>query len=78
MSQIRDGVLHLVVFFSRKLTLAECNYEIYNKELLAIVNCLEHWRPELEGTKLPIQILTNHKALKYFIISKKLTCRQAR
>jgi hypothetical protein len=75
---MRDGVLHLVAFFSRKLTLVECNYEIYDKELLAIVNCLEHWRPELEGTELPIQILTDHKALEYFMTLKKLTRRQAR
>ena len=29
--------MHLVAFYSRKLTLAELNYNIYNKELLAIV-----------------------------------------
>jgi hypothetical protein len=75
---MKEGVLHLVVFFSKKLLPAECNYEIYDKELLAIVNCLEHWRPELEGTDLPIQILTDYKALEYFMASKKLTCRQAR
>ena len=73
-----DGILHPVAFFSRKLTPAECNYEIYDKELLAIVNCLEQWRPELEGTELPIQILIDHKALEYFMTSKKLTRRQAR
>jgi hypothetical protein len=67
-----------VAFFSKKLAPAECNYEIYDKELLAIVNCLEHWRPELEGTELPIQILTDHKALEYFMSTKKLTRRQAR
>jgi hypothetical protein len=78
LSQMKDGVLHPVAFFSRKLTPAECNYEIYNKELLAIVNSLEQWRPELEGTELPIQILTDHKALEYFMTSKKLTRRQAR
>ena len=36
------GILHPVVFFSRKLLLAEYNYEIYNKELLAIVSAFEH------------------------------------
>jgi hypothetical protein len=75
---MKEGVLHPVAFFSKKLLPAECNYEIYDKELLAIVNCLEHWRPELEGTDLPIQILTDHKALEYFMTSKKLTRRQAR
>ena len=78
LSQMKEGVLHPVAFFSKKLLPAECNYEIYDKELLAIVNCLEHWRPELEGTDLPIQILTDHKALEYFMTSKKLTRRQAR
>jgi fructose/tagatose bisphosphate aldolase len=78
LSQMKDGILHPVAFFSRKLAPAECNYEIYDKELLAIVNCLEHWRPELEGTELPIQVLTDHKALEYFMTSKKLTRRQAR
>jgi hypothetical protein len=41
LSQIVDKILHLVAFFFQKLTLAKCNYKIYNKELLAIVNCLE-------------------------------------
>ena len=36
------GILYPVAFFSRKLLLAECNYEIYNKELLAIVSAFEH------------------------------------
>ena len=49
-----DGVLYLVAYFSRKIVPAECNYEIYNKELLAIIRCFEQWRPELKGTNLPI------------------------
>jgi len=73
-----DGVLHLVVFFSQKLVPTEYNYKIYNKELLAIINVLEHWRLELEGTELLIQILTDYKALEYFITSKKLTRQQVR
>jgi hypothetical protein len=36
-----DGVLYPVVFFSWKLSSAEYNYEIYNKELLTIINALE-------------------------------------
>jgi hypothetical protein len=73
-----DGLLHLVAFFSRKLSPAECNYEIYDKELLAIVEAFEQWRPELEGTELPIQVITDHKALEYFMTTKRLTRRQAR
>jgi hypothetical protein len=74
---MKDSILHLIAFFSQKLTLAKCNYKIYNKELLAIVNALEQWRLELKGTELPIQVLIDYKALEYFMSLKKLTQRQA-
>lgn len=57
---------------------AECNYEIYDKELLAIIRCFEAWRPEIEGTAMPVQVLSDHKSLEYFMSTKKLTRRQAR
>jgi hypothetical protein len=42
-SQIsEDRILHLVVYYSRKLLLVELNYNVYNKELLAIVDTIEH------------------------------------
>jgi hypothetical protein len=72
-----DRVLYSVVFFSWKLSPAEYNYEIYDKKLLVIINAFEQWRPKLKGTELLIQVLTDHKALEYFITSKKLTRRQA-
>ena len=44
MSQYDDNsVLHLVAYFSRKHSPAECNYEIYDKELMAIIRCFEEW-----------------------------------
>jgi hypothetical protein len=67
--------LHLVAFYSKNLLLTKCNYEIYDKKLLAIVRCLERWRPNLETIDISIKMFTNHKNLKYFITSKKLTCR---
>ena len=73
-----DGVLHPVAFFSKNMIPAECNYEIYDKELLAIIRCLEHWRPELESTDIPVKIFSDHKALETFMTSKTLTRRQAR
>ena len=36
-----DRKLQLVAFFSRKMSVAELNYEIYNKELLAIVEAFK-------------------------------------
>jgi hypothetical protein len=73
-----DGILHPVAFFSKKHSSTECNYEIYDKELLAIVRCFEEWRPELEGTSSPVKVITDHKNLEYFTTTKLLNRRQAR
>ena len=75
-----DGELHPVAFLSKKMTPQECNYEIYDKELLAIVRAFEEWHPELAGTPVedPIRVLTDHKNLEYFMTSKQLNRRQAR
>ena len=44
MSQYDDnGVLHPVAYFSKKHLPAECNYKIYDKELIAIIRCFEEW-----------------------------------
>ena len=72
------GILHPVGFFLKKHSPAECNYEIYDKELLAIVRAFEEWRPELEGAKSTIKVLTDHRNLEYFMTSKLLNRRQAR
>lgn len=73
-----DGILRPVAFFSKKHTATECNYEIYDKELLAIIRCFEEWRPELEGTSSPVQVITDHRNLEYFTTTKMLNRRQAR
>ena len=57
---------------------AECNYEIYDKKLLAIINAFELWRSELEKTEEPVQVVTDHKNLEYFMSNKLLNRRQAR
>jgi hypothetical protein len=54
------------------MALAKYNYNIYNKEMLAIVRSLDQWRPELKSIIKKIQIFTNYKALKYFITIKQL------
>ena len=73
-----EGVLHPVTFYNKSIISAECNYYIYNKELLAIIHCFEHWFSELKHTDLLIQVFTDHQALKIFIENKELTCWQAR
>jgi len=59
------------------LSSVEQNYEIYDKEMLAIIRALEEWRHFLEGVTYPVEIWTNHKNLEYFMMAKKLNCRQA-
>ena len=56
----------------------EYNYEIYNKELLAIVKAFKNQRPELEGSSVPVKILTDYRGLEYFQTKRTLTRRQAR
>ncbi|QRV85329.1 Retrotransposable element Tf2 protein [Ceratobasidium sp. AG-Ba] len=73
-----DDQLHPVVFLSKAMTPAERNYDIYHKELLAIVKALEEWRHLLEGTALPVQIITDHKNLEPFKATKDLRGRLAR
>ena len=67
-----------VAFISKSLSDIEKNYEIHNKEMLAVVRYLEVQRHFLERTKIKFEIWTDHKNLKYFIKAQKLNRRQAR
>jgi len=73
-----DGKWHPVAFYSKSLSSVERNYEIHNKEMLAIICVLEEWRHFLEGATHPVEIWTDHKNLEYFMMAKKLNCHQAR
>ena len=72
------GDLHPVAYFSRKLTKAELNYSVHDKELLAIVTAFEQWRQYLLGTNHEITVLTDHRNLQWFATSQTLNQRQAR
>ncbi len=72
------GRLHPIAFHSRKLTGAELNYEIHDKELLAIVDSFKQWRVYLEGPRHQVQVYTDHKNLLYFTTTKVLNRRQVR
>jgi hypothetical protein len=65
-----EGVLHPVAYYSKKHSPAECNYDIYDKELMAIIKALEEWRPECEGATYPLQLITDHKNIEYFTTKK--------
>ncbi|KAI0993189.1 hypothetical protein K3495_g14995, partial [Podosphaera aphanis] len=72
------GQLRPVGYFSKKLSPAECNYNIHDKELLAIIRAVEFWRPELMCLRQPVDILTDHKNLQYFMSKRTLSERQIR
>jgi hypothetical protein len=72
-----QGILRPVAYYSKKLLPAECNYEIYDKEMLAVVRCLEQWRAELQSVK-EFKVITDHKNLEYFGTVRKLSKRQIR
>ena len=73
-----EGKMHPCAYFSRKLTPAERNYDVGNRELLAVKLALEEWRHWLEGTKHPFVVWTDHKNLIYLRDGKRLNSRQAR
>ncbi|KAI1007707.1 hypothetical protein K3495_g522 [Podosphaera aphanis] len=74
----KSGIFRLVAFMSKKMIPAECNYEIFDKELLAIVNAFETWTAELGSVEISTLVLTDHKNLERFTTTKKLNRRQAR
>ena len=45
-----------MAFISKSLNTIEQNYEIYDKEMLAVIRCLEVWKHYLEGAKLKFEI----------------------
>jgi len=73
-----EGVQHPVAYYSKKNSPAECNYDIYDKELMAIITALEEWRPECERATYPLRLITDHKNFEYFMTKKPLNRRQAR
>ncbi|KFY69492.1 hypothetical protein V496_00198 [Pseudogymnoascus sp. VKM F-4515 (FW-2607)] len=53
-----NSKLKPIAYYSRKLSPAELNYNIYNKELLAIIVAIEQWRVYLKGSTYPVQVET--------------------
>jgi len=72
-----DNEVHPVAFHSRTFTVVELNYDIHDKELLAIFEAFKIWRHYLEGPAYSIDVVTDHKNLEYFSTTKILTQRQA-
>ncbi len=57
---------HPIVYYSSTFILAEWNYDIYKRKLLAVLKSLEHWRPHLVATETPVTVLTDHANLMFW------------
>jgi hypothetical protein len=74
-SQLIDGHWRPIAFRSQSLNPAQRNYEIYDKELLAIIEALREWHHYLLGHHF--EIWTDHQNLTYFREAQKINRRQA-
>ena len=66
LSQQTDDKLHPIAYMSKALSEMQRNYEIYDKEMLAIMEALGEWRQYLMGEKEKVEIWTDHQNLQYF------------
>ncbi|KAL2077728.1 hypothetical protein ACEWY4_027232 [Coilia grayii] len=73
-----DRKVHPCAFFSHRLSTAERNYDVGDRELLAVKLALEEWRHWLEGGAVPFLVWTDHRNLEYLRSAKRLNPRQAR
>src|ERR1700726_299503 len=73
-----DGTWRVVDYISKALTVAEKNYDVYDKEFLAVVRALQEWQAYLIGVEETIEIWTDHANLQYFRKPQKLKLRQVR
>jgi len=79
LSQVQeDGKWHPVAFLSKSLDEVQRNYDIGDKEMLAIIRALTEWRHLLEGAEHRFEILSDHQNLKSFMAAKNLNWQQAR
>jgi len=73
----KDKKWQPVAFLSKSLNETKRNYEIYDKEMLAVIRGLENWRHLLKSAKYKFEVWTNYKNLEYFMKIQKLNQRQA-
>ena len=76
--EYEDERQKLVAFLSKSLNEIERNYEIYDKEMLAVIRRLENQRYLLEGAKFKFKVWMDYKNLEYFMKTQKLNRRQAK
>lgn len=72
LQQTKDGSWHPIAYLSQSLNEAERNYEIWDREMLAVVRALEHWRHYLEGGPT-FEVWTDHKNLESWETERNLS-----
>ena len=77
LSQLIDGIEHVIAYESRKMQPAERNYPAHDREMLAVIHCMRVWRHHLQGPH-PVLIRTDNIAVSHFRTQKLLNKRQAR
>jgi len=70
--EYKDRKWKPVAYISKLLNETKYNYEIHNKEILAVIRGLENWRHLLRSTKFQFKVYSDHKKLKYFMKMQKL------
>lgn len=65
LQKCEDTLWHLIAYRSQSMTETKCNYEIYNHEMLAIIEAFKEWRHFLEGLPEPFEIWSDHQNLQY-------------
>jgi hypothetical protein len=70
--------LRPIAYWSRKLSAAQKNYAVHEKEMLAIVEALKAWRHHLQGAQYTVKVCTDHVTLRYFHKQSRLSPRQVR
>ena len=73
-----NGEWHPCSYLSQSFPPTKRNYDIYDRELLAVIQGLKTWKHYLQGSPFPVKVFTNHKNLLYFKEPCKLNRRQAR
>ena len=75
---LKKPKLHPLAYYSATFTPMEQNYDIYKRELLAVIKALAHWRHYLVWMKEPFTVQTDHANLLYWKSAQKLNGRTAR
>jgi hypothetical protein len=71
-----DGLWHPIAYRSSSMSKEECNYKIYDREMLGCICALEDWRHYLEG--ISFEIVTDHKNIEWWASMRDLNRCQAR